>query len=109
MEKKLTFAVAHNLNKIAEELFVAFPSFIVDTPGALFPKRSLAGITGDGKVLVLWVPKDTDEAQVAAVVAAHDPTPPAPKPSAKDLARVEIRSANTLPELKAAVEKILDL
>jgi len=109
MEKKLTFVKDHFLSKITEELFAAFPEWVFVDPSALYSRTALATVSGDGKTLVLWVPKDTDEAKVALVVNAHDPTPTVPKPTPKDIARTEIRAATSLPELKAAVEKILDL
>jgi len=109
MEKKLTFIKDHFVTKITEELFAAFPEWVFVDPSALYPRTALATVSGDGNTLVLWVPKDTDEAKVAAVVASHNPAPPVPKPSAKDLARTGIRAASNIGELKAAVEKILDL
>lgn len=60
-------------------------------------------------MLTLWVLEETDEAAVALVVEAHDPTPPLPRPSRKEAVRSEIKRASNLQDLKTAVEKLLDL
>lgn len=75
--KTLTFNQPHNLSKICDELFAAFPEWRTpqNIPGLPPRFKTDVKISGDGVILKLEVPDDTNEVLLAGVVAAHDPTP----------------------------------
>lgn len=78
MTQTLTYAKEHLLSKLHDDLVAAIPGLAPvtipgDPNGLMTP---MMAISGDGQTVVLDVPDDTNEAEVAAVVAAHDPTPP---------------------------------
>lgn len=74
MDKKLVFTHPHDLRKLHTELLAAFPAWVETRPDGM--KEARASVSGDGVVVVLWVPADTDAASVSAVVDAHSPIPP---------------------------------
>lgn len=72
--KTLTFQQPHNLNKITDELFAAFPSWRTPaTFGGIQGFVTNVVVQGDGATLTLVVPDDADVSAVAAVVQAHNP------------------------------------
>lgn len=79
--KKLTYTKANFLTKLHEEL-LALPA-LQSAVGASGYREAVFTIFGDGNTVTLVVPDGTDEAAIAAIVNAHDATPPAPKPTAK--------------------------
>jgi len=100
--KKLTYSQVHNLSKIGSELMTAFPAWrVLDSDGFY---HTAVSVSGDGKVLTLWVPANADEAAIKAIITAHDPTPLPKGMSKSEKARQAIDSATTLNELKAVIK-----
>jgi hypothetical protein len=94
MSKQLRFTQANDLSKLFGELLVA---------GALPPTvDGRSPCQGLGNDIYLTVPDDADEAAIAAVVAAHDPTPlPAPPGSEQRIADLEAQIAALMDQLKS--------
>lgn len=98
--KKLTFVQPHHLGKLHGELAARFPEWVEVRDG-----RSLArhALMDRGDQIELYVPDDADEAAIAAVVAAHDPTPAPPKKTALDELEEAVDKAGNFGQLKAAL------
>lgn len=62
----------HRLTQLCEELYAAFPGWIVVHPDG--HREALAQVSGDGQTIALYVPDGIDPAAVDAVIAAHIPT-----------------------------------
>jgi hypothetical protein len=72
----LTYTHPHHLSKLSDELMAAVPS-IAPVPGPDGVNMAVMTLSDDGgDVITMTVPDEADEAAIAAVVAAHDPTPP---------------------------------
>jgi hypothetical protein len=67
--KYLTFTQPHELAELHGELLAALPAL---RPGA--DGWAAMSLSGDGPSLMIGVPDDVAEGDVAAVVAAHEPT-----------------------------------
>jgi hypothetical protein len=101
--KRLAFTRIHLLDKLNDELLAAIPA-LAPKANADSELEAVFTISGDGDELVLEVPDDVDEKAIAAVVDAHDPTPPAPPPDPA----LAIAAASTVEELKQAVLEYVD-
>lgn len=109
-DKVLIYTHPYDLSKLADELIAAIPSVrpVVGPDGKMWGVMTVAGLP-DGVVEII-VPEDVDEKAIAAVIAAHDPTPkivPAPGPTQPEQLSAFIAamapalgSATTLGELK---------
>lgn len=81
--KTLTFQHASNLSRLHDALLAAIPALrpipMVNPP---FPGALTAAmqVESTATTIILTVPDNADEAAIAAVVAAHDPTPDVPPP-----------------------------
>jgi hypothetical protein len=81
---RLHYTLANDLTKLHDELIAAIPSLApvpMDDPPFPGALRPVMTVEGSGDNVWLTVPDDTDVAAVDAVIAAHDPTPPAPAPT----------------------------
>jgi len=105
--KKLVYTKTHHLSKLHDELQAAFPEW--RTLGSDGRFRTSVSVSGDGRVVTLWVPVITDETVVQAVINSHDPTPPAPSMSDKDKLRNAIDGATSLAELKEVLKDNADM
>lgn len=106
--KMLTFSKAHNLPKLTEELMAAVPAL---RPVALpdGDRRAVMTVSGDGARLEIAVPDGAEEAAIAAVVAAHDPTvQPQPDPGSQLIAAVRAIDTGGIqdPAAKQAIETL---
>ena len=96
---RLTFSKVVHGQKLMFELLAAFPT-LGNVQGFLEWDESDVWVS---------VPAGVDSAAVAALVAAHDPTPPAPPVIAPKLraafeaVETQIANATTLAQLKSAV------
>lgn len=88
---RLHFTKPHRLTKLHDELIAA----------GLTPER-VEG-TPDGSEAWITVADNIDPAAVTAIVAAHNPTPPAPPPDPDIELAAAITAATTLDALKAAL------
>jgi hypothetical protein len=108
--KTLTFTQAHHLGKLHDELLAAIPA--LQPTGTGDERQAVMTVSGDGQTLTLQVPDGADEAAIQAVVAAHDPTPPAPPVDPDEELAAAIRAVDTSlivdPATKAAVEGLRD-
>lgn len=68
-------------------------------PGAPGPTAVFA-ISGDGTTITVSVPDGSDENAIAAVVAAHDPTPPPEPPDPDKVFYVALNSATTVTQVR---------
>lgn len=103
--RRLTFSQPHNLAKFNNELMAAVPALRGQSISG--EVRAVCLVEGDGATLSLWVPDDTDDAAVSAVVTAHDPTPVvAPTPA--DQLKEAVAAATSLDELKTALSDAVD-
>lgn len=84
---RLELNAPHHLSKLHDELLAQVPSVQSQSDTAVMT------ISGDGQSLAIEVPDDADEAAIRQVIAAHDPSPPAPP--AEETSRQRLR------ELKA--------
>ncbi len=92
--KTLTYVWPHDLARLHDELLAA---------GIALPLvDGCSPVQGRGDDIWITVPDDTDDAAIAAVVAAHDPTP-APESDADAELAAAIEAATTLEQLKAAL------
>lgn len=74
--KTLTFSQQpHNLAKLCDELFLAFPEWRVPVTIPVPGFTTEVKISGDGNTLTIEVPDDADEGEVTSIVESHDPTP----------------------------------
>lgn len=105
--KVLKFRRIHHLGKLHAELEAAIPGLrpITTEQGDRF---SIWALSGRGDDLIIEVPEDTDEQAIATVLAAHDPTPPAPTKHRLQDVRDQIAAATTVPQVKAALAAIVD-
>jgi hypothetical protein len=105
--RTLTYTRPHDLSRLHDELLAA---------GAipLLTDKGTTPVQGLGDEIYLTVPDDADEQAIAAIVAAHDPTPvPEPDPDAEleaaiEAAQTDIDATATLEELKVAMRKLTD-
>jgi hypothetical protein len=72
--KILHFNKANNLDKLHNELLEAIPSIrpVADINGRYIALATLQGLGDD---IYITVPDETNEAEIQAVINAHDPTP----------------------------------
>lgn len=75
MSMLLQYVHAHRLDKLNDELLTALPG-LQPVPDGQGGRVAVMTLSGDGTALTLWVPDDTIESAVRAVVDAHDPTTP---------------------------------
>lgn len=106
MMKTLTYTRPHDLGRLHDELLAA---------GVPLPLvNGCTPVQGRGDEIMLTVPDDADEQLIAAVVAAHDPTPaPPPDPDAElkaaiEAAQAKIERTATLEEMKVAMRELTD-
>lgn len=79
-----------HLDRLHDELLAALP--------ALRPQagRPVLAVQGTPAEVWLLVPDDADEPSIAAIVEAHDPTPPAPQPALTEQLATILASATEL-------------
>ena len=77
--KTLTFNKPHNLAQVQDELVTAFPEWRQLREDGLY--EALHRVEGDGTVLRLTVPDETNDAAIERVVANHTPQPAESLPS----------------------------
>ena len=70
MSRLLVYTGTFKLHLLMDELFAAFPHWLVGEGEA---RRCLLRLEGNAQGVRLTVPDDADETVIAAIVAAHDP------------------------------------
>lgn len=100
--KRLVATTPHYLHRLVEELY-ALPAL---APRYLDPTDKLptavCWVESDGGTVTITYPDDAAEADIQAVLAAHDPTPPAAAPSPPEALLTEIDTASRKPGIDAA-------
>ncbi|HEX8221690.1 MAG TPA: hypothetical protein VF914_21055 [Chloroflexia bacterium] len=102
--KRLAFNKRHNLGQLYEELLETIPALRpqVDTSGIPIASLLMEESTSSAW-LWLSVPDDVNEADVAAVVARHDPTSSEQKRIAREATKEKVRRL-----AEKAVGKVVD-
>lgn len=100
--KSLRYTVSHHLSKLHDELLAAVPS-LQPVTNADGEREAVMRISGDGETLTLVVPDDAPDADIQAVLDAHDPTPPPLPPDPDEELVQAIQDAATLDDLKKAL------
>jgi hypothetical protein len=112
--KRLEYTYPHDLGKLHDELLAAIPPLRPTTgPGGIDVAVML--VEGDDTHVWLTVPDNANERAIAAVVAAHDPTPLPPGPTQAELfdgvvaqAQQALTKAATVDQIKAVFAGTLD-
>lgn len=99
--KVLSFSQPHHPDKLHDELLAAVPT--LQPVGEGDEREAVMIVSGDGSTLTLGVPDGVDEAEVRAVVEAHDPAPPPAPPDPDAELAAAIEAATDVEELKAAL------
>ena len=71
--KVLKYTMFHNLSKLTTDLFSVFPRWRILRLDGTY--KTDVQISGNGELLVLKVPKNTDESILKSVLSAHTLTP----------------------------------
>lgn len=105
--KRLTFNRKNDLGQLLGEIEAAVPALRPrDVEGE---RQAVVSVSGAGEQVVVLVPDETGEADVAAVsgvVASHVPKPKAPPPDVRALwntYRTNVQAATTVAQIKAAL------
>ena len=85
--KTLTYTVLNKLDILHDELLAAIPS-LGPIPTAGGGREAIMALHGNDQEITLWVPDNADEAAIAAVVEAHDPSLILPDPATQRRDRV---------------------
>jgi hypothetical protein len=105
--KKLTFSRKNDLGQLLGEIEAAVPAL---RPRVVEGERqAVMCVGGEGEQIVVLVPDETGEADVAAVavaVASHAPKPKVPPPDVRALwntYKTNVQAATTAAQIKAAL------
>jgi len=97
--KRLSYRQPVHLSKLHDELLAAIPALA----GEREPGQPRLRVAGDATSAQLDVDDQADEATIAAIVAAHDPTPPPDKAALqRDAIRPRISELEQLADKLAA-------
>lgn len=106
--KTLHFNHPNDLSWLHDQLLTAIPGLqrvAVNARGQLTELLDNLHVEGQGDDIWLTVPDGADEAAIAAVVQAHDPTVPRPVPIDPDLAAFD--AATTIAGVKQVLRRRL--